>query len=710
MSSPKPRFKTACRICRERKVKCDRELPCHNCIIADNACSYPPQVRTVRRPKKAAMAKRASPVGSASLVDRLNRLESYLRRHAPMFELTDGDDDFATSDINSWIRKSNSSDDASQGQDHLLGTGSDHAQEALRRPSGSIPDSVSLTAYDEAIRRPRSHNGDLEKSPLCSQSPEIGLEIGLSATSTTPISPEPDAPSPLHEAPPKPASSPTGFPLRQHQDMELPQLLPTSYRAFCWKRYAESVDPLVKIIHRPSTRELMLVQVQDGQRLHPASMALIQSACLISITSMSEEDVIANLRCDKETLRRTCSARTEQALTAANFLDTRDLRTMQAFLLYLYYLKCMGDSRLRALHGVAVHLSLRMGLNRDPHSYNLASLDVELRRRLWWQLITLVDHPDNSGLDSFHRPLTLESDTRIPLNVDDDDLTDGVVYAVSGSSGFTDTSFSLIQYEITQSFNQTLLERGTMTTTLTRTVNTAEERLRHFGQNLNTKYFLHSGSQEAFRQFAVKTSALILTKRCFLSYLFPGNTSQSIVFGDEKTESHVFRLGVEVLDLSRKIQRTKAFEKWRWLHGTYFQWAAANFVVKQLPFRAQDSTSNKAWLVLDGIFDHWPESIQRSERAIVLKKLIAEACNRRGSLTTYETSSSQDLHANFLQFDEDLLQRRKRGNDESFDNLIPELEFPMLPSASLSAILTDNSFHPADLTGDMLGWDFSNML
>ncbi|KAL2670353.1 hypothetical protein Neosp_014820 [[Neocosmospora] mangrovei] len=115
MSSPKPRFKTACRICRERKVKCDRELPCHNCIIADNACSYPPQVRTVRRPKKAAMAKRASPVGSASLVDRLNRLESYLRRHAPMFELTDGDDDFATSDINSWIQKSDSSDDASQG-------------------------------------------------------------------------------------------------------------------------------------------------------------------------------------------------------------------------------------------------------------------------------------------------------------------------------------------------------------------------------------------------------------------------------------------------------------------------------------------------------------------------------------------------------------------------------------------------------------------
>lgn len=724
MSSPKPKFKTACRVCRERKVKCDREQPCHNCNAASTTCTYPPQVRTVRRPKRAAVAKKDSSAEDVSLVSRLNRLESFLKKHAPNFELVDGDDDVTRSDINNWIQMADIGDDVSQDQAPTScsttsgpspATDRGLAHEASRRANPSFADPALSTAQEDAMAKPGYPTGDLNDSNYWSQLAEAGAHNDLSTASRSPILQNPNVIPSLSQLAQGIASKPTGFPLRQQYAKESPRLLPTRHRAFCWRKYTENVDPLVKIIHKPSTRELMLVQLQDGQKLHPASLALIQAICLISLTSMSDDDVMTNIQCDKETLTRTCSALTEQALMAANFLDARDMRILQAFLLFLYYLKYMNDSRLRALCGVAVYLSLRIGLNRDPGSSSLPSLDIELRRRLWWQLITFVDHPDDSGLDCFPHPLTVGADTRIPLNIDDDDLENGIIHAVSDRSGFTETSFSLIQYEITQSFNQTLLERGAMNTTFTKTVHAAEQRLRHSEENLKAKYFRKLTSRQAFEDFAAKTSAMMLTKRCFPSYLFPGNTSQSTAFGDEEAEGRVFRLGVQVLDLSRKIQRAKAFEKWRWLHGTFFQWTAANFIVKQLPCRAQDSAARKAWLLIDGIFDYWPESVQCGERAASLRRSITEARRRRDALAMYNTTPSPSirLDADFTQLesqlDEHLLERRRRNN-ESLENLLPELELPMLPPVSLNALFTEDNFDRENFNGDMLDWDFLPVL
>jgi hypothetical protein len=47
---PEPNLKSySCLICRQRKVKCNRQIPCNNCIKSEKQCSFIPPVRGKRK-------------------------------------------------------------------------------------------------------------------------------------------------------------------------------------------------------------------------------------------------------------------------------------------------------------------------------------------------------------------------------------------------------------------------------------------------------------------------------------------------------------------------------------------------------------------------------------------------------------------------------------------------------------------------------------
>lgn len=77
-STPKPSHvhPRSCTFCRHRKVKCDRQQPCSNCVRACHGpgCVYPPG------PGRA--AKQSRKTLNSELVDRLSRLEAIIRSRA----------------------------------------------------------------------------------------------------------------------------------------------------------------------------------------------------------------------------------------------------------------------------------------------------------------------------------------------------------------------------------------------------------------------------------------------------------------------------------------------------------------------------------------------------------------------------------------------------------------------------------------------------
>ena len=46
----------SCLLCHQRKIRCDRMVPCTHCVRADILCCYPPSERVSRRPPKTTIA------------------------------------------------------------------------------------------------------------------------------------------------------------------------------------------------------------------------------------------------------------------------------------------------------------------------------------------------------------------------------------------------------------------------------------------------------------------------------------------------------------------------------------------------------------------------------------------------------------------------------------------------------------------------------
>lgn len=65
-------FKRSCELCRHRRVKCDRQQPCSNCIRSKADCVYPSGRGRAPKTRRRAL--------DSQLVDRLSHLETLLRR------------------------------------------------------------------------------------------------------------------------------------------------------------------------------------------------------------------------------------------------------------------------------------------------------------------------------------------------------------------------------------------------------------------------------------------------------------------------------------------------------------------------------------------------------------------------------------------------------------------------------------------------------
>jgi hypothetical protein len=100
-----------------------------------------------------------------------------------------------------------------------------------------------------------------------------------------------------------------------------------------------------------------------------------------------------------------------------------------------------------ALSGLAMRIAQRMDLPWDGSRFKLSPLETELRRRLWWTICRLESRcAEENGF----QPASVEcaSDTKFPLNINDQDLDPEAAEAPQPRTGFTDMTYSLIGFEV----------------------------------------------------------------------------------------------------------------------------------------------------------------------------------------------------------------------------------------------------------------------
>ena len=222
------------------------------------------------------------------------------------------------------------------------------------------------------------------------------------------------------------------------------------------------MDPLIKVLHVLSFTNNIFTAKQDPSLLSKPVEAAIFAIYHAVIVSMTPKGVLDCFMEERAELLSKYRFATEQALARANFLSTRNIMTLQAFALFLVSItfdskSIVADSwQLTAPHendhglarnltGNLIRSAQSIGLHRDVPESGISPFEIEIRRRLWWNICALdCSTSENHGIE----PMITEISVELPLNLNDADLHPSMAKTPPPSTGATDITLCLVKFQM----------------------------------------------------------------------------------------------------------------------------------------------------------------------------------------------------------------------------------------------------------------------
>lgn len=342
-NSPAETRPYTCTVCAKRKVKCDKIYPtCTTCRKAHLDCEYqePAPRKRKRKPED-------------ELHARLEHYERLLKEHGILEKTEKAKTNPATQSFSSpfYTIKSVHLGEKEGGKLHEEDGKSRYIDSGMWRNLGEQDMHPSSDEEEDEPNYPASQQ---QFTPVGDPASAALLGSGLSISSLISFHPSYDSATKL------------------------------------WKLYSENVDPIVKVTHGPSF-ETTFKRIAANPGLTSRSLeALIFAVYHIAIVSSSEKECMKLFGESQSILQARYYDAARQALVNANFLRTTDLAVIQAYILFLLAVRTEYDPHtFWMLTGIAIRIAQRMGLHRDGEEHGLKPFDVQMRRRIFWQLIPL---------------------------------------------------------------------------------------------------------------------------------------------------------------------------------------------------------------------------------------------------------------------------------------------------------------------------------
>lgn len=215
-----------------------------------------------------------------------------------------------------------------------------------------------------------------------------------------------------------------------------------------WKTYCSHVEPITKLLHVPTGQAMVQRTAANPSTASKSTECLIFAIYHFAVVAMSDHECQELLNQPRALLQSRYHCAVRQALVNAYFLRTTELPVLQAYTIFLLSVRSRYDLQtFWILTGIAVRIAQRIGLHRDGEALGLKPFDVQMRRRVFWQLIPLdylSAHLAGSGI-----ALAMDSwDTKQPLNVNDEDLHPDMVDPPIERARATDMIFCLARTEV----------------------------------------------------------------------------------------------------------------------------------------------------------------------------------------------------------------------------------------------------------------------
>ena len=340
----------------------------------------------------------------------------------------------------------------------------------------------------------------------------------------------------------------------------------------------------------------------------------------------------------KRNLTVKCRSALESALVEADFLNASDISILQALCLYLTAIRCYdGNKNCWAITGLVTRIAQGMGLHRDGTYLGLSPFEVEMRRRVWWAIIVL-DLRCAEENDSELAICDSLCDTKIPLNINDTDMTPTSKAQPAMRIGRSDCAAALVRYKANQLFKKLLRPFKNSPST------SHHEHMRDSSLSIDERVKLiddtwHSLNVELLRLtdiddnpqylFVAIIARILISKAYMVTCRAPGS---EMVEMQEGLADQVYLIAVETIECNQRLLTNPMFKQFRWICATYFNWRPMAHVLLKLSRDPWTIQSERGWRAVNG-YECSPVRVARiTDRTALflpLRKLFIQARRHR---------------------------------------------------------------------------------
>lgn len=618
--SPGPPLPYACQPCVRRKVKCDRVFPtCSSCTKAKLECLYrPPAAPRPRRRKR-------SPSSNGEDQDLRARLERYERTLHDNGLLS-------ASDRLSYTPAQGLHDNVQEQPD----TGESSAQQpihAAKEPSAQASCSLGTAAgkgqplSKESTAAGKLLSGDGKSRYINSRIWLDAGEVDIAEMSEDRHDEDqqhdpgyqgtPNAINPVFHDPV------SGALLRSTQNLVACHPSP-EHASKLWATHVANVEPLCKVLHIPTTARMISAVTQEPGTATRAQECLLFSVYLFAIFSLADEDCQREFGQPRSALLAKYQYAVRQALVNALWLRTTDMVVLQAYVLFLIAMRTQIDPHtFWIMTGIAVRIAQRMGLHRDGESLNLSPYDVQIRRRLFWQLVPLDSYAGQlSGTGIAISPGSW--DTKKPLNINDDQIYPGMTYQPEKQKGASDMFFCLARAELSNFYTRTGVKTKDIGPTIDLRESSELDRLIDETEEIiETKYLRYCNIVNPLHCLTlgvVRSSANVVRLRNRIAPLM-----RKTISDDQRRE--LCALAFKIVDTDSALYRDPNLKKFHWQIKAHFLWDSLICVLMSLskPGFFSGAELDENWARMAEVYSNHHEimegkgAIQASIRKATLK-------------------------------------------------------------------------------------------
>jgi hypothetical protein len=391
-----------------------------------------------------------------------------------------------------------------------------------------------------------------------------------------------------------------------------------------WNIYKDRVDPLCKILHIPTVEGTVLSAASHLENLSRGFECLLFAIYYATTTSLSSTDCMEMLGEEKEVLLPRYRFGIEQALSRANFLTTEEMVILQAFVIFLICLRRNDDARvIWTLTGLVVRIAQTIGIHRDGCHFELSPFEVEQRRRLWWQ-VCMIDTraSEDHGCD----PTIMEEsfDTKLPLNINDQDMTPEMTEFPLERKGMTSISFCLLRYEVSNTFRRLNYIPPQSSITL----EDKERWIAECHQKLEERYLQHCDMNVPLFWVTATVARMMMSKMWLMVY-HPFQRHDNNTTLSPSLKEKLFITSLENIEYSLLLETETRTKQWSWLFRTYIQWHALAFTLSELCHHPTGPLADRAWRAIHSTVASHPEMHTESPLWRPLHKLFHRAQSAR---------------------------------------------------------------------------------